>query len=429
MRVLLVGNGGREHAIAWSLARSADLTHLYVAPGNGGTAGLPNTENVPISASDIAALAAFAQEYVIDLVVVGPEAPLVEGLADALRDAGHRVFGPSQAAAQIEGSKAFSKAFMQRHNIATGRAVTFTNLDAALHYLSTLDETPVIKASGLAAGKGVLLPDSMQQAEGTLHAIMAERQFGAAGDVVLIEERMSGPEVSVLAFCDGESVALMPAAQDHKRLLDGDDGPNTGGMGAFAPAPLATPDLLDAALHDVLLPTVRGLAAEGSPYIGVLYAGLMLTADGPKVLEFNCRFGDPETQVILPLLETDLLAVMDACVDGRLAGLDLRWSDSAAATVVAASGGYPGDYETGKPITGIDSAEAEGCTVFHAGTALARQRTAHRRRPRARRHRQRPPPVAGHRTRLRRHAPHSLRRNPLSDRHRPHRHPRRLGPE
>lgn len=370
MRVLLVGNGGREHAIAWSLTRSPDLAQLYVAPGNGGTARLPKTENVPIPATDIPALLAFAQQHIIDLTVVGPEAPLVDGLADALREAGLRVFGPDRAAAQIEGSKAFSKQFMHQHGIATGKALTFTDLVDALDYLSALDELPVIKASGLAAGKGVVLPENMDQARDTLRAIMAERRFGDAGDTVLIEERMSGPEVSVLAFCDGDSVALMPAAQDRKRLRDHDEGPNTGGMGAFAPAPLATPELLETALHDVILPAVRGLSEEGAPYVGVLYAGLMLTGDGPKVLEFNCRFGDPETQAILPLLKSDLLAVMNACVDGTLAQFDIQWSDQTAATVVAASGGYPGDYETGRIITGFDAAEAEGCTVFHAGTTL-----------------------------------------------------------
>jgi phosphoribosylamine--glycine ligase len=370
MRVLLVGNGGREHAIAWSLSQSPDLTQLYVAPGNGGTASLPKTENTSVAADNIPALVAFAQQHVIDLTVVGPEAPLVDGLADALHEAGLRVFGPARAAAQIEGSKAFSKRFMQRHGIATGRALVFTNLDAALDYVASLTELPVIKASGLAAGKGVILPETVEDAEATLRSIMADRQFGDAGDEVLIEERMSGPEISVLAFCDGESISVMPAAQDHKRLLNDDGGPNTGGMGAFAPSPLATHEVLDSARNDVLLPTVRGLAEEGAPYVGVLYAGLMLTHSGPKVLEFNCRLGDPETQVILPLLESDLLDVMNACVDGRLSKCDVRWRSGAAAAVVAASGGYPGDYETGKQIRGVEAAEAENCTVFHAGTEL-----------------------------------------------------------
>jgi phosphoribosylamine--glycine ligase len=368
MRILLVGNGGREHAIASALSRSPEVAKLFVAPGNGGTKALAKTENIPISAGETAQLVDFAAVQAVDLTVVGPEAPLVAGIADAFHAAGLPVFGPSQAAAQLEGSKAFSKQFMQRHGIPSGRAEIFQDVDAATAYLDGLDDVPVIKASGLAAGKGVILPETKQAARDTLHAIMVDRQFGAAGDTVLIEERLSGPEVSVLAFCDGESVQVMPAAQDHKRLLDGDRGPNTGGMGAFAPAPLATPELLETALHDILMPTVQGLAVEGTPYVGVLYAGLMLTADGPKVLEFNCRFGDPETQVILPLLESDLLEVMLACVEGRLAELSLQWRDGAAATIVAASAGYPGEYVTGKPIIGAENAEAQGCLVFHAGT-------------------------------------------------------------
>lgn len=371
MRVLLVGNGGREHAIAWSLNRSPQLTELFVAPGNGGTAGLPHTVNVPISASDIAALVELARAQAVDLTIVGPEAPLVDGIADAFTEAGLRIFGPSQRAARIEGSKAYSKQFMLRHGIPTGKAEIFQDLEAAVDYVDALDFIPVIKASGLAAGKGVILPDTREEAQHTLRSLMAGRLFGAAGDTVLIEERMSGPEVSILAFCDGENIAVMPAAQDHKRLLDGDRGPNTGGMGAFAPAPLATPQLLEIATQEILLPAVRGLAEEGSPYLGVLYAGLMLTDDGPKVLEFNCRLGDPETQVILPLMESDLLEVVLACIERRLDASALHWIDGAAATVVAASGGYPGDYATGKPITGIERARANGCTVYHAGTALA----------------------------------------------------------
>ena len=370
MRILLVGNGGREHAIAWALSRSPEVTDVYVAPGNGGTASLPSTKNVPIRADDTGALIDFATARRIDLTVVGPEAPLVAGCADAFLAAGLPVFGPTRAAARIEGSKAFSKQFMQRHGIPSGRAEVFNEFDTAMAYLDSLGDVPVIKASGLAAGKGVILPETMHEARETLRAIMVNRQFGAAGDTVLIEERMSGPEVSVLAFCDGESVSVMPAAQDHKRLLDGDHGPNTGGMGAFAPAPLATPELLDAALHDVLLPTVQGLEEEGAHYVGVLYAGLMLTDDGPKVLEFNCRFGDPETQVILPLLESDLLEVMLASVEGRLDEAPVRCRAGAAATVVAASAGYPGEYATGMSIIGTNRAEEQGCLVFHAGTAL-----------------------------------------------------------
>ena len=370
MRVLLVGNGGREHAIAWKLCQSPQLSALYVAPGNGGTATLAKTQNVAIDAEDIGGLVEFAATQQVNLTVVGPEAPLVAGLVDALHEAGLRAFGPVQAAAQIEGSKAFSKRFMQEMGIPSGRAQIFADIDAAAAYLATLHDVPVIKASGLAAGKGVILPESKAEALNVLRAILVDRQFGAAGDTVLIEECMAGPEVSVLAFCDGESVHIMPAAQDHKRLLDGDRGPNTGGMGAFAPSPLATPALLKQVEQDVLLPALRGLAAQGAPYVGVLYAGLMLTEDGPKVLEFNCRFGDPETQVILPLLKSDLLEVMLACAEGRLAEMRIHWSRAVALTVVMASGGYPGKYATGLPIEGVERAETRGCTVFHAGTAV-----------------------------------------------------------
>ncbi len=370
MRVLLVGGGGREHALAWKLSQSPQVSEIYVAPGNGGTATLVKTQNVATAAEDVDGLAEFAARQRIDLTVVGPEAPLVAGLVDALHAAGLAAFGPTQAAAQIEGSKVFAKRFMQETGIPTGRAEIFRDADAAAAYVESLEDLPVIKASGLAAGKGVILPESKAEALAALRAILVDRQFGEAGDAVLIEERLSGPEVSVLAFCDGESVRIMPAAQDHKRVMDGDRGPNTGGMGAFAPSSLATPALLEQAEREVLLPAVRGLAARGAPYVGVLYAGLMLTADGPKTLEFNCRFGDPETQAILPLLESDLLEVMSACVEGRLAGVQLRWSDVAALAIVLASGGYPGKYATGLPIRGVERAEARGCAVFHAGTAV-----------------------------------------------------------
>lgn len=371
MRVLLVGNGGREHAIAWSLTQSHSLSHLYVAPGNGGTSSLPNTQNVAISATDVESLVDFAVSQEIELTIVGPEAPLVLGLTDELQAVGLRVFGPTKTAAQLEGSKAFSKSFMEQHGIPTGRAEIFDTLEAAFAYLDSLEKLPVIKASGLAAGKGVLLPDTINDAKETLRDIMEDRVFGDAGDTVLIEERLAGPEVSVLAFCDGESLAVMPAAQDHKRLLNDDRGPNTGGMGAFAPTPVATDALIEMARNEVLLPTLRGLAQEGAPYVGVLYAGLMLTEQGPKVLEFNCRLGDPETQVILPLLQSELLEVMDACVDGNLNAASVEWLDGAAATIVAASAGYPGDYDTGIPISGIREAEAMGCRVYHAGTRIS----------------------------------------------------------
>jgi len=368
MNVLLIGSGGREHALAWKLVQSERVDRLFVAPGNGGTAGLQKCENIPIPAGDLAALADFAVTQGIDFTVVGPEAPLVDGVVDLFQAAGLRVFGPSQAAAQLEGSKAFSKEFMVRHGIPTGKAVTFTDFDEATRHLRQLDEAPVIKASGLAAGKGVILPATLAEAAGILQEMLLNRRFGQASDTVLIEERMSGAEVSVLAFADGRNFILMPTAQDHKRLLDGDHGPNTGGMGAFGPSPLATPAWLAQVSREVIQPTLDGMAADGMPYVGILYAGLMLTEDGPKVLEFNCRFGDPETQVIIPLLESDLLDIFEACVDGALDQIDVRWHDEAAVTVVMASDGYPGEYTTGVEITHIEEAERRGCMVFHAGT-------------------------------------------------------------
>ncbi|HRJ44595.1 MAG TPA: phosphoribosylamine--glycine ligase [Caldilineaceae bacterium] len=371
MKLLLIGSGGREHALAWKLSQSAQVEWIFVAPGNGGTATTDKCENTPIRDSDLPSLLAFAQAQAIDLTVVGPEVPLVAGVVDLFQAAGLPIFGPVQAAAQLEGSKAFSKAFMQRHAIPTGQAGVFTEFEAAADFAWSLDSLPVIKASGLAAGKGVVLPASREEAVTVLRQMLVERSFGEASATVLVEERLTGPEVSVLAFCDGTNLAVMPPAQDHKRLLTGDAGPNTGGMGAFAPSPLASPDFLAEVTRRVLRPTLDGMAAQGTPYVGVLYAGLMLTPSGIQVLEFNCRFGDPETQVVLPLLESDLLEILLACLDGRLGEVNPVWRGGAAATVVMASGGYPGAYATGKPIQGLAAAEAEGCTVFHAGTALA----------------------------------------------------------
>ena len=370
MKILLVGSGGREHAIAWKILQSPGVEHLWIAPGNGGTAGLGGpAENVHIAAEDIDTLAGFARAQRVDLTVVGPEVPLAMGIADAFQKLGLKVFGPSRAAAQLESSKAFAKDFMQRHGIPTARFAAFTDYASARRHLQQIDYSVVIKASGLAAGKGVIVPESPAEAETALHTIMVERVFGSAGESVVIEERLVGPEVSLLAFCDGKTVVPMPPAQDHKRVFDGDKGPNTGGMGAFAPSPLAPPALISTLTRTVLQPAIDGLRAEGLPFIGVLYAGLMLTANGPKVLEFNCRFGDPETQVILPLLDNDLVAILEACVAGRLAETPVRWRQAAAATVVLAARGYPGHYDKGHPITGIGQAEGmDGVIVFHAGT-------------------------------------------------------------
>jgi phosphoribosylamine--glycine ligase len=295
---------------------------------------------------------------------------LALGLADALHAAGRSVFGPSQAAAQIEASKAFSKDFMARHHTPTARFATFTEFREAVKHLLSVDYPIVIKASGLAAGKGVILPDCADDAEAALRAIMLSKEFGAAGDVVIIEERLSGPEVSLLAFSDGFTVKPMPPAQDHKRIFDNDQGPNTGGMGAYAPAPILPPQLVEEYTRSILQPTIDELREEGKPFVGVLYAGLMLTADGPRVLEYNCRFGDPETQAILPLLDSDLLDVIEACVTGRLAEIDVQWRSGAAACVVIASEGYPGKYPSGREIRGLDAA-FDQAVVFHAGTKLS----------------------------------------------------------
>ena len=360
--VLVVGGGGREHALAWALARSPDVGRVLCAPGNGGTATTPRVENVPVRAEDLDGLVALARERRVGLVVVGPEDALCAGLSDRLSAAGIPCFGPSGAAARLEGSKVFSKAFMDRHAIPTARWKRFTDPDAARAFLAAAPWPVVVKASGLCAGKGVIVPDGADEATQAIHEIMEDRAFGAAGDEVVIEERLNGVEASFLAFSDGARIAMMPAARDHKRALDGDRGPNTGGMGAVCPSPQQA--LADEVARTVLQPAIDALRAEGMPYVGVLYAGIMLTPSGLKVLEFNCRFGDPETQVVLPLLESDLLHLMLDCTAGRLDPAGVRWQRGAAACVVAASAGYPGPYPTGRPIEGADG---DGL-VFHAGT-------------------------------------------------------------
>ena len=368
--VLVIGGGGREHAMAVAFARSEDVGRVSVAPGNGGIRG-GKLRCVEAPVGDFGALAAWCKAQAVDLVAVGPEAPLAEGIVDVLTAQGVRCFGPSAAAAQLEASKAFAKAFMVQHGMPTARAEVFRELDKALQYIDAVQWDVVIKASGLAAGKGVIVCDDRAQARAAVRAMLQDSQFGDAGAEVLIEERLEGEEASILAFCDGDRAVLMPAAQDHKRALDGDLGPNTGGMGAYAPAPVVTQQVRENAENAVFSRVLRGMKERGAPYRGVLYAGLMLTADGPRVLEFNCRFGDPETQVLLPLLEGDLLHIANACVDGALDPNDVMFSKGAAATIVAASGGYPGAYEKGNAITGVDDANsAPGVTVYHAGTAL-----------------------------------------------------------
>lgn len=381
MNILIIGSGAREHALAWKLKQSSRVQNIFVAPGNAGTARiaqnitLPSSPVVRPSSSDPQpptpdpSLQSLISNHQIDLVVIGPEAPLAKGLADALRAQNIRVFGPNQNAAEIESSKSFAKAFMQRHHIPTARYAAFTSFEDALLHIENVAYPFVIKASGLAAGKGVILPESPEQARAALYQIMVTREFGAAGDEVVIEERLTGEEVSILAFSDGVTVKPMPPARDHKRLLDRDQGPNTGGMGAYAPVNLPN-ELLDEITRTILQPAIDGLRAEGRPFVGVLYPGLMLTADGPRVLEFNCRFGDPEAQVILRLLETDLLDIFEACIDGTLSQCEVKWKRGAAACIVLASGGYPGNYATNLPIRGLDAPQNRNAVIFHAGTNL-----------------------------------------------------------
>ena len=365
MNVLVIGSGGREHAIVWKVSQSLNLKRLYALPGNPGMAELAEIVS-GISIDDHTALVDFCKQKNIDLVIVGPEAPLAAGLADSLFAEGIHCFGPKQAAAQIEASKVFAKEFMARHHIPTARYASFDQLDEAIQYLESVDHPIVIKASGLAAGKGVILPETFDEAKVALKSILVERVFGDAGSEVVIEECLMGQEVSLMAFTDGSTVFPMLSAQDHKRLMDGDEGPNTGGMGAYAPAPIFTAESVNEALELVLKPAVSGLRREGTPFVGVLYAGLMLTPNGIRVLEFNCRFGDPETQVVLPLLETDLLEIAEACVKGTLADIDITWKNGAAVCVVLASKGYPEKVESGKSVTIEELPEEILC--FHAGT-------------------------------------------------------------
>ena len=368
MNVLVLGSGGREHALAWAIAKSPRLDSLFVAPGNGGTATIE--KNVPLDMNDADAVIGFARSENIDLVVVGPEAPLVAGVADAIRAAGIAVFGPGAQGARLEGSKSFSKEFMLAHGLPTARYKKCTSQDEAMDYLHEVGAPIVVKADGLAAGKGVVVAEDMEEAEEAVRDCFAG-DFGEAGSVVVIEEMLEGPECSMLAFLSEGKALAMPCAQDHKRAFDGDLGPNTGGMGVYSPVPCVTPEL-EAAMQEIMQNAAAATAKEfDDAYTGVLYGGFMLTAEGPKLLEFNARFGDPETQVIMPRLESDALEAFYMVATGKLDALDLRWTDQVAVCVVLASDGYPGSYEKGKVILGIEEAEElDGVTVFHAGTAF-----------------------------------------------------------
>ncbi|MFA0782083.1 phosphoribosylamine--glycine ligase [Fervidibacter sacchari] len=369
MKVLVVGGGGREHALVWKIAQSPKVSQIFCAPGNAGIAKL--AQCLPIGAEDIVALADFAQREGIDLTVVGPEAPLCAGIVDEFQRRGLRIFGPTKSAAEIEGSKVFCRQLLAKWNIPSPKFATFDDPNEAKAYIRQQGAPIVVKADGLAAGKGSIVCATLDEAFRAVDRIMVEREFGEAGKRVVVEEFLEGREASVMVFTDGRTVKPMLPSRDHKRLLDNDQGPNTGGMGAYCPVPDIDALLYDEIVETIMKPTIAALAAEGRPYKGVLYGGLMLTKEGPKVLEFNCRFGDPETQAVLPLLDADLVDICEAVIDERLHEVDVRWKDGACICVVMASAGYPGAYEKGKVITGIEEAEGEeGVIVFHAGTAM-----------------------------------------------------------
>ena len=366
MNVLLIGSGGREHALAWKLSASPLLAKLYCAPGNGGIAEV--AECIPLAVADHTAVIRFCTDNAIDLVIVGPEAPLVAGLVDDLTTAGIKCFGPTQAAAQLEGSKGFTKDLCAEFNIPTAAYGRFTDAESAKAYAAEQKLPVVIKADGLAAGKGVTIAETHAEADAAIEACFAGA-FGKAGSEVVVEEFLEGEEASFFALCDGKTALALATAQDHKRVGDGDTGPNTGGMGAYSPAPVITPAIFTRIMDEIIRPTVDAMAKRGTPFTGVLFAGLMITTDGPKLIEYNVRFGDPETQVLMLRLKSDLLPALLACADGVLDRLDLRWSDDAALTVVMAANGYPGSPEVGSEIKGIDAAAAvEGVEIFHAGT-------------------------------------------------------------
>ena len=370
MKILMIGSGGREHALIRQLKKSDKVTEIYCAPGNGGIAC--DAVCVPINAMDIEGVVSFAKEKAVDLVFVAPDDPLAAGMVDALEDAGIRAFGPREKAAIIESSKVFSKNLMKKYGIPTADYEVFSDPKEALAYIETREKYPVVvKADGLALGKGVIIAENFEAAQEAVHSIMEDKIFGASGNQVVVEEFITGPEVSVLAFTDGNCVKPMVSSKDHKRAYDGDKGPNTGGMGTVSPNPHYSDEIAEICRKTIFEPTIKAMQKEGRPFKGCLYFGLMLTKDGPKVIEYNARFGDPETQVVLPRLETDLVDIVNAVIDGTLASLPIKWSDTATACVVMASGGYPKSYPKGIAIHGLDeNGQVEGAVVYHAGTAL-----------------------------------------------------------
>jgi phosphoribosylamine--glycine ligase len=371
MNVLIIGGGGREHALAWKTAQSERVKKVYVAPGNAGTAHESKCENVAIAAEDVGGLLKFAQHNEVDLTIVGPEAPLVLGVVDRFRAAGLRCFGPTKASAQLEGSKAFAKDFLARHKIPTAAYGNFTEVSAAEAFIKKMGAPIVVKADGLAAGKGVIIAETIDEANAAVRDMLAGNAFGEAGHRVVVEEFLQGEEASFIVMADGTHVLALATSQDHKRVGNGDTGPNTGGMGAYSPAPVVTPEIHARVMRDVIEPTVRGMTAEGHPYTGFLYAGLMIDARGNiKVLEFNCRFGDPETQPVMLRLKSDFVTLIEAALDGKLDQVTADWDARAALGVVMAAGGYPGSYDKGDVIAGLPVTDASDAKVFHAGTAL-----------------------------------------------------------
>ncbi|SFE67633.1 phosphoribosylamine--glycine ligase [Paenibacillus algorifonticola] len=367
MRILVVGGGGREHAIVWALKKSEKVRNIYCAPGNAGIAQL--AECVPLAVNQFDELVEFAKDAAIDLVFIGPDDPLADGIVDAFEAHQIPVYGPNKAAAEIEGSKIFMKNLLKKYNIPTAKYETFTDYEAASAYLQEQQTPIVIKADGLAAGKGVTVAFTMEEAQQALKEAMLDKVFGDAGNQIVIEEFLEGQEMSILAFVDGETVRAMVPAQDHKPIFDGDKGPNTGGMGTYTPLPHIDQSIIDESIANIIIPTAKAMVSEGRPFRGVLFAGLMITKEGPKTIEFNARMGDPETQVVLPRLETDLVDIVLASLNGRLEQLDITWSDEAAVCVIMASEGYPASYPKGRVIEGLAKAEAQGALVFHAGTA------------------------------------------------------------